>query len=251
MQWIRLTALIIFPAILTGVEFYSSVLQRASVLAFEDSIPVFTASVMAFRGYPETDIGEGGFNITRGKERNALGLNCRFQFHELLSSQAFSVLYRRKFSDLLMGELSGRWFRTEPQRAPPCHELSLSWRLRLHPAPWLNTTILYEGEPSLAFPDKRIKLTSPWWGGYIRFIVPNEGYISAGVICTEHLYPDWLVGLGFYAGTHTALSMSWFNLSRSLNATLKIQYLSWTFTWIVRWHPLLGLSGGSVFSYSV
>jgi hypothetical protein len=251
---IKLVFFLFLPGLVSGIEFYSNVMDQGENRwygsVFSDSLPVFRASILAFRGYPGTDINEGGVIFVRGKGTQAMGLDCRFQFHELLSSQAFSVIYYCHISELLMGALSGTWNRSGPKTSPSYHELSLSWCLIFKPVPWLDTSVSYKGKPSYTFPEKKVNLTSPGWSGHVRFIVPGEAYISTGVLCYDGFYPEWTTELGFNGGAYTTWSLSWFSLSRSVNGSFKIIQHPWTLTWICRWHPLLGLSGGSVLSRS-
>jgi len=246
---IKIPLLLFYPALLLGIEFFSSELGHDGTGWFGsslyDSIPHIQISLSAFRGYEGTDIREGVIELISGKKNQGYGFIIQFQGHELLSSQAMTFFYRRYVSDMLRGSVEIHGIRAGITGMRADNELSVSWELLMMPASWMNTVIAYHHKPARSFPEKVISLTCPSWSGSLRFLIKDEAFLQGGVMCRDGFAPEWAAGFGFKGGMYTDITMTRFSLTRALNASFGIHYRDWKFQWIFRWHPYLGLSGGS------
>mgnify|MGYP000098597877 CR=1 FL=1 len=215
-----------------------------------DSIPPLQVSLSAFKGYEGSGIHEGSLKLTKGNKRQEYGIFFQYQSHELLSSSALTFSIRRHASDMLRGSVDVHWLQAGVTGLKTDHELSISWDLLMMPVPWMNTMVSYNHKPARCIPNRGMSLTCPSWSGSLRFIIQDEAFLHGGVMCRDGFAPDWAVGFGFKGGKHADITMTRFSLTRALNTSFGIHYLDWHFLWTIRWHPYLGLSGGSVLAWA-
>jgi hypothetical protein len=254
MEKILLRLLFLFmPAHLFGIEFFSSELGSNGTgwldSSLYDSIPQTIVSLSGFRGYEGTDIHEGVLEFMKGINNQGYGFLIRHQTHELLTSQSCTIFFRRHATPLLRGAVEIHLLRACITGSKPDHELSLSWELIMIPASWMYTRVSYIHKPARSFPEKDMHISVPSWSGSLRFIVHDEAFLQGGVMCRDGFLPDWSAGFGFKGGKYINLTMTRFSLSRALNTSFGLHYRDWHIQWIIRWHPYLGLSGGSAFAW--
>lgn len=246
----QIFCLFLLPVYLYGVEFFSHAMGRSGlawldITPFTDSTDVSSKNTYIIRGYHTPFIREGGLGFLHKKKKNTVGLDCTFQFHELLASQTFDLQMTRNLTPYLAGYLSLNWTRASPAETRTAHEFSLSWRLLLHPIPDFYTSLGYDFLPGFTLPKARLILNSPAWFGTIGKRLLSEVYLTAGVYCRDGFPPDWGWGWSFNPGSFTAWNAAWFSLSRAFHASFSLFYRSWSFQWQCRWHPSLGLCYGS------
>lgn len=215
-----------------------------------DSTHITCLSVSGFRGYEGIGLHEGCLEFMIGKSYQAYGFIIRHQTHELLSSQILTCFFQQYASDMLRGSVHVHWLRAGITGRKADHELSVSWELLMTPASWMYTMVTYEHRPARSFPKRNMNLTSPSWAGSLRLIIQDEAFLQGGVMCRDGFPPDWSIGFGFRGGKSTDITMTRFSLSQALNASFGFQYKDWHVQWIIRWHPYLGLFGGSVLAWS-
>lgn len=249
----RLLLLFLFfgiPAGLEGVEFYTQVAGKNGLAWLDDDLaldslatkPRTYFSLSGFRAYT---VKEGGVEIGYKSQKFSVSTDCFFQFHDLLASGEFMLIYHRTFSSHISGNLSINWTRASPSEQNAIHEFSLSWRLKMHPLPGITTVIGFDKKPALTLPEGSPSLNTPAWYGTFNMNVLAELCLLSGVYCREGFNPDWGWGTTFQGGQFTEWNMAWFSLSRAFHASFSLQYRSWRFQWICRWHPFTGLCSGS------
>ncbi|MCD6234552.1 MAG: hypothetical protein J7K63_05905 [Candidatus Marinimicrobia bacterium] len=242
--------LFLLPGVLSGVEFFSRTIGRdglawLDITLFTDSLLVNSQNTCRIRGYHTPFIKEGGFQVLNYKKTSSVGLDCSFQFHDLLASQEFDTQIIRHFTSQLTGYLALNWTRASTPETKAVHAFSLSWRLLLHPVPEFYTSLGYSFIPVLTLPKGGPALNTPAWFGTFGLDILPEFYLTAGVYCRDGFSPDWGWGTTFSAGQFTAWHAAWFSLSRALHASFSLSYRSWSFQWQCRWHPSIGLCYGS------
>ncbi|MDD3806413.1 MAG: hypothetical protein PHE86_00065 [Candidatus Marinimicrobia bacterium] len=247
-------SLIIFPMEVKGVEFFSHAVGNYGLAwleedIFSDSLYTDSSLIFSFRGYSNSFIKEGGFQGFLQKEKASFGLDCSFQFHDLMSTQVFDFRFYRTFTTLISGDFSFDWTRVAPSDFTAVHEFSFSWRLKMYPTRRVKTSIGFDKHPFLSQPKGSPALNTPAWFGTFSYQMIPTVHVLTGVYCRQGFNPDWAIGTSIKGGRYTVWHAAWFSLSHATHMSFSLMYHSWKFQWIVRWHPYLGLCSGSSVSW--